>query len=119
MSYRCLSVVLALVTTTCGGDDEERDPPPDIGTCDLRTTRSSCIELHGGSSGDLENQEAGCLDASGEWSNAACPTSNLLGCCDYDMGNAFHECFYQGHASSLQALETACADLDGTWTPAS
>jgi hypothetical protein len=99
-------------------DDEESDggETPSVGTCDLRAINQKCIELHDASAIDMENQEEGCLDAGGGWSNDACPAEELIGCCDYVFGNDFHECFYVGYAADpIPYCET---DMDGVWTPA-
>jgi hypothetical protein len=112
--------VLGLFAGGCGGDDDEDGDgggsTPSIGTCDLSGVSQSCIEVHDASAADLENQENGCLDAGGVWTNLECPTEDLVGCCDYEFGNTFHECFYTGIARDPVAY---CADtVDGVWTPA-
>jgi hypothetical protein len=110
-----LACALALATSACGDDDGGAETPP-LGTCDLRSQANSCIELHDASAADLENQEEGCFDAGGAWSNDACPTEDLVGCCEYEFGNSFRECFYVG---IMRDPEAYCADtVSGTWSPA-
>jgi hypothetical protein len=111
-------IALCAFSTGCGDDDEsDGGATPSVGTCDRRATAEQCIELHDASAIDMENQEEGCLDNGGDWSNDACPTEELIGCCDYVFGNSFHECFYVGYAADpIPYCET---DMDGVWTPAS
>ena len=112
---------LALLASGCGDDaDDDEDGGGNSGssgTCDLRGISQSCIELHDASAADLENQEEGCLDAGGVWTNLECPTEDLVGCCDYELGNTFHECFYTGIARDPIAY--CSTTVDGVWTPAS
>ena len=116
-----LAGLLALFASGCGDDEGNEDgddgSTPSVGTCDLSDVSQSCIELHDASAADLENQENGCLDAGGVWTNLECPTENLVGCCDYEFGNTFHECFYTGIMSDPVAYCTGT--VDGVWTPAS
>jgi hypothetical protein len=100
-----------------GGSGGSGGSTADVGTCDLRSVSQSCIELHDASAIDLQNQEEGCLDAGGIWTNLECPTDELVGCCDYEFGNTFHECFYTGIARDPVAYCTGT--VDGVWTPAS
>jgi hypothetical protein len=116
---RVFGLVLALFcmafATACG-DDDEGESTPALGTCDRRDSNRSCIELHAASSADLSNNEEGCLGANGAWSNAPCPTEELVGCCEYTFGNEFRECFYTGVAGDPVAY---CMTWDdGVWTPA-
>lgn len=113
-----LAFSLSVFATGCGDDDggDGGDATPSVGTCDLRSLSQSCIELHDASAADLENQEEGCLTRGGDWSNDACPTEELVGCCDYEFGNTFHECFYVGIARDPMAY--CMNDVDGVWTPA-
>ena len=114
-----LVVSLSALVIACGDDEggENGGSTPSVGTCDLRDVAQSCIELHDASAIDLENQEEGCLDRGGVWSNDACPTEELVGCCDYEFGNTFHECFYTGITPDPVVY---CSDtVDGVWTPAS
>ncbi len=113
-----LVALLGTFVSACSDDDGDDGggSTPDVGTCDLRSLSHSCIELHDGSATDLSNQEEGCLDAGGEWSNDTCPMEELVGCCDYELGNTFHECFYTGVTSDPMAY---CMNVvDGVWTPA-
>ena len=129
---RFLATVVGLLLgtgmTACGGNDDESsdedgnggsggsgNPTPMLGTCDLRSVSSSCIELHEASAIDMENQENGCLNANGGWSNDVCPTEELVGCCEYTFGNDFRECFYVGVTRDPVVY---CADFEGVWTPA-
>ena len=102
------------MASACGEEEEEGTPA--IGTCDRRSIAYACIELHDASPADLANQEEGCADASGAWSNDACSNDDLVGCCEYTFGNEFRECFYTGITRDPVAY---CADFDGVWTPAS
>ena len=103
---------LVVATTGCGDDDGGGETPA-LGTCDLRSVSYTCIELHGASATDVDNQKAGCDENGGDWSTDACPTDQQLGCCEYEFGNAFRECFYTG---TMADYEYYCIDMmDGTW----
>jgi hypothetical protein len=105
----------AVVLLGCG-DDDEKGGAEARGTCDLRAVSHKCIELHDASSIDFENQKDGCNENDGEWSTDACPSEELIGCCDYEFGNTFRECFYTGITSDYEAY---CRDtVDGVFTPA-
>lgn len=109
-----LACALGALLTACG--DDEGGETPERGTCDLRDVDSYCIELHGANSTNLDAQEDACLDAGGSWSNDECPTELLVGCCDYTLGNDFHQCFYEGTARDPEAY---CMMFDdGVYTPA-
>jgi len=117
------SLLLASAAVGCGaGDDDSTDSPPaNYGTCDRRAQVESCIEATG-SPRSILDQKDGCLAAKGSWSTSACPsTPELIGCCEYTLGNRFRECFYQGVA--ITDPEMYCLGqsffTDGVWTPAS
>jgi hypothetical protein len=118
-----LGCSLGLFAAGCSGGSDGDDgaggsggETPALGTCDLRSLSLSCIELHDASAIDLVNQEEGCLERGGDWSNDACSGDDLVGCCDYTRGNEFRECFYTGIARDPVAY---CADtVSGVWTPA-
>ena len=108
---------LAVVVIACGEDETEQTPA--LGTCDLRSVQSTCIEIHDASSSDLDNQEEGCVDGGGDWSNDACPTEALVGCCEYEFGNSFRECFYVGSSTDGEAYcQMSIFEGTGVWTPA-
>jgi hypothetical protein len=119
-----LGCSLGLSSAGCSGDSDGDDgaggggggQTPALGTCDLRSLSLSCIELHDASAIDLVNQEEGCVEHGGDWSNDACSSDDLVGCCEYTFGNEFRECFYTGIARDPVAY---CADtVSGVWTPA-
>lgn len=109
-------VLVSLSLAACGSDDEDDgDATPALGTCDLRSTRHTCIELKDATARNLEAQEDGCLDGGGTWSNAECPVAERLGCCEYTFGSDFRECFYVGITADYEAY---CANFDDSaWTP--
>jgi hypothetical protein len=106
---------LAVASGGCGDDDEAGETPA-LGTCDLRSVSHHCIELHEPSASDFENQKEGCAERDGKWSSDVCPTEALVGCCDYEFGNVFRECFYTGVTTDA---EMYCSEtVHGVWTPA-
>lgn len=113
-------LLLSLIFTGCGdgGDDDDGGGAnATYGTCDLRDDRHTCIEATSNAR-NIENQREGCLDAGGSWSDDACPTQELLGCCEYTFGMEFRECFYTG--TSRTDPEADCLGMfeDAEWFPA-
>ena len=111
-----LVCVFSVAATACGDDDDDGGTPA-VGTCDLRMESHSCLELHGASAIDFENQKDGCIENGGAWSTDPCPVNDLVGCCDYTFGNTFHECAYTGVEGDPEALCTG-DPVHGVWTPA-
>ena len=113
---RKLSFVLLLaLAAACddGSSEPEEESSGTYGTCDLRAVQSTCIESTGPAP-SIANQETGCLDAGGSWSESPCPDADV-GCCTYTFGLDFRECWYTGTANQDPAA--SCAQFDGTWTP--
>jgi len=114
---RAFLLVSCFAVAACGEDDEAETPA--LGTCDRRSVQSTCIEIHDASSIDLANQEEGCLDNDGDWSNETCPTEALVGCCEYEFGNSFRECFYVDSTADGEAYcQMPIFEGTGVWTPA-
>ncbi|HWP09519.1 MAG TPA: hypothetical protein VNN72_27450 [Polyangiaceae bacterium] len=111
----------ALLVAACGGGDDDDDSGSGTGgygTCDLRADYGSCIEATG-SPRSIADQKDGCVQASGLWSLAPCPTTaELIGCCEYTFGNRFRECFYEGTKSTDPVGYCTMSFDDGVWTPA-
>jgi hypothetical protein len=109
---------VALVATACG-DDDEGGSSETLGTCDRRDTDFHCIERRG-TPAAIEDQEDGCDQAGGTWSDEPCPSEDLVGCCEYTFGDRYRECFYVG--TSVPDPEDRCLSTeefeDAVWTPA-
>lgn len=110
--HKLLGCLLSALVLGCSGDDA--DASPTYGTCDRSEVALTCIESTGPAQ-DIENQRQGCLAAAGTWTSDACPAANLVGCCTYDYGLEFRECFYVG--TTIAEPEGYCDSFFGTWTP--
>jgi hypothetical protein len=112
---------VGIVATACGddGDDGEGGGGDMLGTCDRRDSAFHCIERRGAPAA-IEDQEDGCDQAGGSWSNEPCPSEDLVGCCEYTFGDRYRECFYVGTA--VDDPEGYCTGMagfeDAVWTPA-
>jgi hypothetical protein len=115
------ALVLALSLAACGGSDDEG---PTAGTCDWTqvATRRTCLEQSGDPL-DVARQRATCLANEGTWIADACPvTADLIGCCTYELGLSFRECFYErperAYDPQSVCTSTTFNGVPGTWTPA-
>jgi hypothetical protein len=117
---RIAAALLASLLAACGGDGASETS----GTCDFTAveTRRTCLE-QSGPSPEIADQRAACVEHAGAWTSAACPENDeLIGCCLYELGLRFRECFYTYPERSYdpQAVCTSATfnGVPGVWQPA-
>lgn len=114
------ALLLALTLAACGGDAGGASS----GTCDWSQdpARMSCLE-QSGDPVDVSSQREACEANDGTWTSDPCPVNaDLIGCCTYELGLEFRECFYTRPDRTYDP-ETACTSttfngVPGVWTPA-
>lgn len=120
MRRKALLSAAAALALACGGSDDGATS----GTCDFTqvATKRTCLEQTG-SAADVAGQRAACESHAGTWTSASCPVNGeLLGCCAYDLGLAFRECFYaypeRSYDPQSLCTSTTFNGTPGAWTPA-
>ena len=110
-------LVFAAFAVGCSDDDEKsKSEPKEFGSCNEIADGQTCKEIEG-SAATLEDERGFC-DGFGTWSTERCPTTDLLGCCAYDLeGDMYRDCYYAGYPATAEELAVECGDFDGSnWT---
>jgi hypothetical protein len=110
------ATLVASLLAACGDDTPETS-----GTCDFTAveTRRTCLE-QAGPAPEIADQRAACTEHAGTWTSAPCPTNDaLIGCCVYELGLQFRECFYEyperSYDPQARCTSTTFNGTPGVW----
>jgi hypothetical protein len=85
-------------------DDEDGEGPTESGSCNGIAAISECTEV-AGSSEAIEFDREFCEEIGDTWTSEPCPTTDLIGCCYYEIGSdEYRDCYYVGHIDSAATL---------------
>jgi hypothetical protein len=112
--------VVSGVTLGCSEDDDEAEGETESGSCNAIAAVFECYEVDGHPDAVAGEQEYCQVDAGDIWSGEPCPTTDLIGCCFYELGgDEYRDCYYVGHLDTPTALEQSCVESYAEWRPGS
>jgi len=102
------------VTLGCS-DDDESEESTESGSCNSIAAAYACSEVEGDSEAVAFDREF-CEEIGDTWTSEPCPTTDLIGCCYYELGSdEYRDCYYVGHIDSAATLEQSCIDSYAEW----